>query len=100
MDAVRIIRLDAVSFKLSMLSKEYVMRGGNEDIVSDWIHEITKRKSQAVREQMGHVPYDKRLDAINESASRAFMDKINRNQQSPYDLGGPATMNPLQGQLL
>lgn len=73
------------------------MRGDTEVVVSSWVKELTIRKSQAIREQMGHVTYDKRIDAVNESASRAFLDKINRSQQqATYDMGGPMTMNPLQ----
>ena len=73
------------------------MHGDSVAVVSSWVKELTIRKSQAIREQLGHVTYDKRIDSINESASRAFLDKINRSQQqATYDIGGPMIINPLQ----
>ncbi len=103
LDAVQISRVDNVTIQLKMISKSYFLMADSEESCTVWQQALVNRKSQAIREQMGHAPLDSRVDAVNKAATKLFLEKLDRqrHEQHHYNdmLYGQSTLNPLQTSL-
>lgn len=81
LDAVKLNTVDSITFSISMIRKEYIIRCDSASDCGSWVNEINKRKHQAIRENMGHAPIDPAVKDLNEMSSKMFFDRLDRERE-------------------
>lgn len=79
------------------LWKEYTFRFTSEEECWEWARVLKKRKYEAIRENMRHVPVSESVDLVNKAAGRkieSFMKSVDTSNNNQGDLAEDV-YNPL-----
>ncbi len=79
-DSVQVSVVDTVTFCLSMIRKDYIIKCDSAVECADWVAKIKTRKNQAIRENMGHAPLDADIHDYNKAASKVFLERLERDR--------------------
>ena len=71
--------LNSFDFEISTLRKQYVIRTDSETNRDTWLKAIRERKSQAVRETMGHAPVEDTIRMANKAGEKLFQERLKRD---------------------
>mmetsp|Transcript_99334 Transcript_99334/g.195107 ORF Transcript_99334/g.195107 Transcript_99334/m.195107 type:complete len:213 (+) Transcript_99334:105-743(+) len=76
LDSISISYRGECMFEVSMIRKVYRFKTDSEQDAFDWVKAISARKSEAIREALGHAPLDASTRRANNVANAMFHKKL------------------------
>ena len=79
LDSCQVAVVETNEFEVSTIRKVYRIRTNSDEECNNWIKAIRLRKSQSIRENMGHAPISKKVGMANKVGDRLFKDRLKQD---------------------
>jgi hypothetical protein len=84
-----------MSFLVIQLDKTYTFRCSSLTECKAWMIAISERKSQAIREKLGHAPVTNSVQKANKAGLYLLQEKLKQRQATSSSYSHQVTINPL-----